>query len=208
MTAMTQIKNYLATLPEGQAFSASSLRSFTTTENIRQILNRLTKAGELKRVARGLYVKPKQLATIGEILPPAAELAETLAKSTGENIMLHGAEAARQLQLTTQVPMKLIFYTTGNTRTLKLANRTIQLKHINPSRLIAPGTTAGLVITALNYLGRENVTLEILKMIQQRIGTEEFTAVLKLIERMPAWMADVFYRYQQKENNQSFFRRL
>lgn len=200
MTAMAQIKNYLAALPEGQAFSASTLRSFATTENIRQILNRLTKAGELKRVARGLFVKPKQLATIGEILPPATELAETLAKSTGENIMVHGAEAARQLQLTTQVPMKLIFYTTGNTRTLKLANRTIQLKHINPSRLIAPGTTAGLVIAALNYLGRENVSLEILKMIQQRIGTEEFTAVLRLIECMPAWMADVFYRYQQKEN--------
>lgn len=197
MTAIAKVKNYLATLPEGQAFSGSILRVFASTENIRQILNRLTKTGELKRVARGMFVKPKQLAIAGEILPSPMELAEALTKTTGEIITIHGAEAARQLQLTTQVPMKLIFYTSGNTRILKLSNRTVYLKHINPSRLIAPGTTAGLVINALNYFGRENVSFETLTTIKQRITVEEFATVLSLVEQMPAWMANVFYRYRQ-----------
>lgn len=202
MTATVRVKEYLATIPEGHPFPSSALRHFAATDNLRQILNRLVKAGELKRVARGVFTKPKQVSKIGEILPSASEVAATLAKSTGETIAIHGAEAARQLQLTTQVPMRLIFYTSGNTRTLKIANRTIQLKHVNPSRLVAPGTTPGLVFSALYYLGRENVTTKTIEIIKHRIPFEEFNATINLMERMPAWMSDIFYRYQQEKMNE------
>lgn len=199
MTASAQVKNYISNIPEGQPFPSTALRPFASTENIRQILNRLVKTGELSRVARGVFAKPKQVAKLGAVLPSTSEVAKALAESTGETIGIHGAEAARQLQLTTQVPMRPVFYTSGNTRTLKVANRTIKLKHVNPSKLIAPGTTAGLVISALNYLGRESVTIETIKTIKQRISPEDFAETINLIERMPAWMADMFYRLQQQE---------
>ena len=201
MTAVQKIKEYIASLPEGIPFAANTLRGFASTENIRQILNRLVKAGELKRVARGIFLKPKYLPHIGEQLPSVLEIAKILTQSTGETIAVHGAEAARQLQLTTQVPMRLVFYTNGNTRILKLSGRTIKLKHINPSRLIAPGTMAGLVISALGYLGHEHVTTEIIHIIRQRIEPEEFKKIFELMEHMPAWMYDAFYKYQ-KENPQ------
>lgn len=202
MTAISKVREYIAGVPEGQAFPSSALRHFAATENIRQILNRLVKAGELKRVARGVFVKPKMIAKVGEMLPSASEVAKTLAESTGETIAVHGAEAARRLQLTTQVPMRLVFYTSGNTRTLKIANRTVKLTHVNPSRLIASETKAGLVISALGYLGRENVTVKTIAIIKEHISAEEFKTVIKLIEKMPAWMADVFFRYQQEQNNE------
>ena len=128
MTASTQVKNYLANIPEGQPFPSTALRPFASTENIRQILNRLVKAGELRKVARGVFVKPKQTAKLGTVLPSAIDVAKTLTEATGEIISIHGAEAARQLQLTTQVPMRPVFYTSGNTRILKIANRTIKIK--------------------------------------------------------------------------------
>ena len=199
MTASAQVRNYITNIPEGQPFPSTALRPFASTENIRQILNRLVKTGELSRVARGVFVKPKQVAKLGTVLPSASEVAKALAESTGETISIHGAEAARQLQLTTQVPMRPVFYTSGNTRILKIANRTIKLKHVNPSKLIAPDTIAGLVISALSYLGRENVTIETIKTIKQRIFPEDFAETINLIERMPAWMADMFYRFQQQE---------
>lgn len=198
MTAIAHIKEYLTHIPVGKPFPASALRQFGTTENIRQILSRLVKAGKLNRVARGVFAKPKHVEKIGEMLPSASEVAETLAQSTGETITVHGAEAARKLQLSTQVPMQLIFYTSGNTRTLKIANRTVKLKHVNPSRLVAPRTVPGLVISALCYLGRENVSIETIEAIKGRITAEEFKETIALMERMPAWMSDLFYRYQQK----------
>jgi hypothetical protein len=196
MTAIAHVKKYLAKIPEGQPFPAGALRHFAATENIRQILNRLVKAGELKRVARGIFAKPKQVSKIGEILPAVEEVAEMLAKSTGETIAIHGAEAARKLQLTTQAPMRPIFYTSGNTRTLKITNRTVKLQHVNPSRLVAPGTIPGVVISALYYLGRENVTVETIEKIRRQIPSGEFEATINLIAHMPAWMSDMFYRYR------------
>src|ERR1700685_725130 len=105
MTAITHVKQYLSHIPAGKPFPANALRQFGSTENIRQILSRLVKAGELKRLARGIFVKPKHVNKVGEMLPSASEVALTLAQSTGETIAIHGAEAARQLQLSTQVPM-------------------------------------------------------------------------------------------------------
>lgn len=198
MTAAARIKEYLANFPEGQPFPSSALRQFASTENIRQILNRLVKEGELKRVARGVFVKPQHVLNVGETLPSAVVVAEALAKSTGETIAIHGAEAARQLQLTTQVPMQLVFYTSGNTRTLKIANRTVRLRHVNPNRLIGAGTVGGLVISALRYLGRENVTVETIKIMKSHISPAEFQMTISLINHMPAWMADMFYRYQRE----------
>lgn len=200
MTAIASIREYIANLPEGQPFASSELRQFASTENIRQILNRLVKSNEIKKVARGIYVKPKIL-SIGEKLPLASEIADAIAKATGETIMVHGAEAARQLQLTTQVPTRQVFYTDGNSRTLTIANRTVRLKHINPSRMIEPGTVAGLVITALIYLGQENVTPSTIHLIKKRIPEADFKKTINLISRIPAWLADIFFRYQKESCN-------
>jgi len=202
MTAIIQVKEYLKGIPVGKPFSSKALRPFATTDNIRQILNRLVKAGKLNRVARGVFVKPKHVKSVGEIPPSATGIAELIAKSTGEIISIHGAEAARKLELTTQVPMRPSFYTSGNTRILKIGNMRIKLKHVNPSKLIGAGTTPGLVLSALQYLGKENVNTEIIKKIKHRIKEKEFKATINWIEHMPGWMADAFYRYQQEENHE------
>jgi hypothetical protein len=200
MTAIANIRTYLASLPVGEAFSSNALRQFASTENIRQILNRLVKSGEIRRVARGVFVRSEEGSAL-QSLPSALEIAKTLMQSTGETIMVHGAEAARQLRLSTQVPMRLVFYTNGNTRTLKIANRTIKLKHVNPSRLIAPGTTPGLVISALRYIGKNEITMDTIYLIKQNVTQEEFDSLFSFIEKMPGWMANIFYKYQQENKH-------
>lgn len=112
----------------------------------------------------------------------------------------YSAEVARKLQLTTQVPMRLVFYTRGNTITLKITNRSVKLKHVNPSMLVAAGTVPGLVISALHYLGRDHVTIETIQVIKDRISAKYFYDVLTLTPHMPTWMYDIFYYYQNETN--------
>ena len=201
MTASARIKEYIASIPEGKPFTTSALRPLASTDNIRQILNRQVKSGEIKRVARGVFLKPKFILPLGEQSPLASDVARVIAESTGETIAVHGSEAARQLQLTTQVPMRTVFYTSGNSRTLKIANRSIKLQHVNPSKLIAPGTTCGLIISALTYLKKENVTTKTINIIKERVSPEEFQQTTNMVEHMPAWMADLFYRVQQEHHH-------
>lgn len=202
MRAVESIRQYISNLPEGIPFATSALRSLASTDNIRQILTRLVKSGAINRVARGIFIKPKCTSTHGIQFASATEVAKIIAESTGETIIPHGSEAARQLQLTTQVPMRPVFYTNGNTRTLKISNRSVKLKHVNPSKLIAPGSAGRLVISALSYLGKENVSVETIHFIKQSITPEEFQQTTKLVEHMPAWMADLFYRFQQEHHNE------
>jgi len=197
MSAILKIREHIAKLPSGEPFSSSSLWHLASTDNVRKILSRLVEAGEIERVGRGMFVKPKHIKGLGMALPTLMEIAAALSQSTGETITIHGAEAARQLQFTTQVPMKIVFYTSGNSRTLKYANRTITLKHVSPSKLIAANTLAGVVLCALLYLGRENVTVDTINIISKRITKDDFARVIKLTNKMPAWLADMFYLYQK-----------
>lgn len=198
MKAIDEVKEYIQKIEEGESFTAKSLHHLATAENVRQILTRMVQAGEIKRLARGVYVKPKHSPRVGLILPSSKEIAMLIANATGETIGIHGAEAARQLQLTTQVPLRLIYYTTGYSREMKIRNQTIQLKHVNPSKLIAPGTIAGTVISALMYLGSEQVSEKTVQKIKNQLTQEEFETVLKEIKYMPAWMANVFYHFRNK----------
>ncbi len=195
-TAQT-IQNYLQQIPQGKPFTTASLRKFASSANVRQILSRLVKAGKISRAARGVFVRPQEVSYLGKVLPEAQEIAQAVAQASGERIAVHGAEAARILQLSTQAPLKPIFYTTGNTRRIKSGNREIILKHVNPRKLINPGTTVGLVISALWYLGKNNVTMPIIEKLKKLLSSEEFSELLEYTHQMPAWMADMFYRYQR-----------
>lgn len=90
-----------------------------------------------------------------------------------------------------------MFNTTGNTRRIKYGNTVITLRHISPKKIVAPGTTTGLVISALWYLGKENVSTATIQTIGARIGHGELMKLFKAIEYMPAWMAKALISTQQ-----------
>ncbi len=202
MTAVKQLRKYIQRIPYGKPFSNVALRQYVSTDNARQILSRMVKSGEIVRVARGIFVRPKKVAYLGKTLPSAEKITKMIARSSNETIAIHGAEAARRLRLTTQTPMQPTFYTTGNTRHIKLSNLTITLKHISPKKLVAPGTIAGTVISALWYLGKDNVTPATINTIRKQLTIEQFNTVLDTIDHMPAWMANVIYHYQREKNHE------
>lgn len=202
MSVAKQIKQAINKLPTGKPFTVRNLHHLGSTENVRKVLTRLANAGKIRRVTRGVFVKPKKVASIGETLPTAEEVAKAVAESTGEQIAVHGAEAARQLRLSTQVPMQTVFCTTGNTRKIKLQNKVIILKHVSPRKLATTGTIAGLVISALWYLGRNTVTQKTIHKIKQILPRNEYQKVLQETEHMPAWMANLFYQYEQGQSDE------
>ena len=189
------IKNHINKLARGKPFTMKSIASQTSYANIRQILSRLVKTGEIIRVTRGIYARPKETPHLGLVLPNPEEVIKIITQKTGEVIAMHGAEAAHRLGLSTQIPLQSIFYTTGNTRIVKIGKLAITLKHISPSKLVNPGTTTCIVISALWYLGKDAVSSETINKIKLRIKPQEFSALLKHTQHMPAWMAELFNPY-------------
>src|SRR5438270_7856617 len=116
------------TLPEGALISAKELLHLGNRAAIDQALPRLEKRKELMRVGRGAYARPVHT-RFGIRAPTAEKVVSRLAETHAEIVAPHGAAAANALGLTTQVPTKVIYYTSGPNRRFKLGAQVVELKH-------------------------------------------------------------------------------
>ncbi len=103
------IRHKLEEIPLGQPFTSKELIGLGEESNIRKVLERLVKEEEIIRVTRGIYVRPKISRYVGHVPPSLEAVLETISTSTGEVFQVHGAEAVRQLGLSTQVSVKPLF---------------------------------------------------------------------------------------------------
>lgn len=195
---MKHLDKEIYKLPKGKPFSNKELLKFASYENVRQVLCRLVKKDILTRVTRGIYVRPEEAPFLGKVIPEPLSIVKAIAEKTGEKVLPNGLACANLFGLTTQVPMKVTFITTGTSREVKIGNSLITLKHVSPRKIIDSETKTGLALSALWYLGKENVTRETIEKIKQKLSEEEFEALCKETHRMPVWMAKNFYLYQQE----------
>lgn len=197
MATTALIRNHIAGMPPGEPFSSASLLVLGTRAAVDQALSRLVKSGELMRVARGVFARPKVNRFVGVVAPSPLSVAEAVAGATGAKIGLHGAEALRRLGLSTQVPSQAVFYTSGPSRRLLLGQMPVVLKHVAARKLALAGRPAGLALAALWYLGKRGVTPEVVARLAERIDPAEREVLCAAKSSMPAWMADAMHRYEQ-----------
>ena len=149
-----QVLEHATGLPEGTPLVAKELLHLGNRAAVDQVLSRLARRGALLRAGRGIYVLPVE-SRFGIRSPSASKMVEGLAHQRGETIVSHGAAAANALGLTTQVPVRSVYLTSGPSRRLKLGAQTIELRHAPVWQLIFPGRAAGDVVRALAWLGPE-----------------------------------------------------
>ena len=197
MSIASNVYKEIEIIPRGQVFCVDSLRTISTAENLRKIISRLNKAGVIKKITNGVFVKPKVVKN-KTIIPTGNEVIKSIAERTGEKIIIHGAEAARLLGISTQMSLNSVYYTTGRTREIKATKQIIKLIHINPRLFSSSNETVNLVISAIYYLTRSNFNLNTIEQIKAMIPDSEFEALIWFIHKMPVWMRNVFIKYLNK----------
>lgn len=196
MKTTEQLRARVEGFSPGEPFSSAQLLPLGTRAAVDQCLSRLVRAGVITRVSRGVYVKPKLNRYVGAVAPDTAEVVKAKL-SQNETIQVHGAEAARQMQLSTQVPTQPVFYTQGSNREFRVGGLRVKLKHVSPRKLVLAGRPAGIAFSALWYVGKENVTSSVIEKVKQKLPAEEFRILSESKRAMPAWMADAFHRYER-----------
>jgi hypothetical protein len=130
-----------------------------------------TRVRKSKKTSVRRDVRPKENRFLGKVPPEPASVAKLAATTSGATLGVHGAEAARQLGLTTQVPAQPVFYTSGPTRRLRMGNLEVVLKHVSPRRLALAGRPAGTAPLCSWYLGKRQVNPEVVRSVESRLGT-------------------------------------
>ncbi len=121
------IRERIEAMPIGEPFTPTAFLECGTRASVDQTLSRLAKAGSIERVTRGVFVRPEVNRFVGKVMPEPLKVAETVAKTTGAVIQVHGAEAARRLELTTQVPTQSVFVTSGPSKRIRVGKMEIRL---------------------------------------------------------------------------------
>ena len=174
-------------MPEGTPVSAITFLDLGTKPVIRSTLLRLVRAQKLLRVGRGIYVVPV-LSRFGSSAPSAHRFIEELSKQSGEDIVSSGATTANALGLTTQVPVQMVYWTSGRSRKLNLGKLLLHLEHVPSWKLVLAKEPAGEIVRVLAWAGPEHVYM-VLKKIEEKVPRSEMIKVAQKASRFPNWLA-------------------
>jgi hypothetical protein len=172
----------MSQLQEGTIAGARDFLHLGSRAAVDQALSRLARRGRLLRAARGQYVR--FIESRFGVRAPSPE--KVIGSLKGETVVPHGAASANALGLTTQVPIRTIYLTSGPSRLLHLGRLIVELKHASGAQMI--GGTAGDVIRALSWMGQNNSKARI-EQLKRRLPGSVIEELVQSRSKMPSWMA-------------------
>ncbi len=197
MTTAKAIRQAINALPEGKAFTVKDLLQFGTRAAVDQVLYRMARDNEILRAARGIYMRLKWNKYVkASVMPEPNEVAELIAKARGVKIGLTGAAAANMFGLSTQVPTQPVYVTTGRTGEVNVGRSIIRFRHVTPRKMQYAGTAVGAAIAALRYLGKNEVTMEVIAKLEDAMTAEDFHTLRRAATALPGWAMDKFYQFE------------
>jgi len=181
-----QIAQKIKRLPKGRPFSISRFAGVGTKNAVSKAIARLVNRGELERLYRGIYMRPKPGRYIASSRPDLWKLISLIAMKKHLTLQIHGANAVRRFGLSAQMPLIPIYYTNGASRSIFIGKGEVRLIHAAPMVMQHPGTEVGMAISALYYLGEDGSTPECITTIKKALKPEDLVKLAAC--RMPKWM--------------------
>jgi hypothetical protein len=172
----------------GAVFSPRMFDDLGTRAAVDQVLSRLTKAGKIRRIARGVYDIPKTHPTLGPLSPDPDAIARAVALQAGYRLQPTPARAANALGLSSQVPAQIVYLIDGSSRKIKVGNQIIHFKHAGPRALLGAGTSAGVALQAIRAFGPDHLTAGIIQQLRQSLPSDAKTGLKELAHYAPHWM--------------------
>jgi hypothetical protein len=172
----------------GWVFTPFDFLDLGSPHSVGMTLTRLVRAGQLRRLARGLYDVPRTHPRLGELLPAGDDIAQALARRDGATVQPAGAMAANLLSLSEQVPARAVYLTDGPSRIVKVGSVTVQFTKRSPRQVRSTSPMSSLVFAALRSLGKANVTRARVAHLHTTLSPTDRRRLLRDLPLAPAWM--------------------
>ena len=155
---------------------------------IGDLLAAYMKEGKLVRLANGVYLKTA-VTRFGPVYPSPTEIAEAIARRDHAQVLMSGLAAENYFGLSTQVPMKVVFLTSGSARKLTVGNTEIEFKRGVPRNFAFRDRTMATLCQALKSIGNGHVTEEqrgvLMRFLSEYVKEHAINEDIKL---MPQWI--------------------
>ena len=200
MTNSEYIQSVIANLPEGTAFIISDFTDKTSNDNVRQIFSRLESEGKIRRILPGIYDKPAYSEILKEnAAPNPNNVAEAIARKNNWTITPSGNVALNLLGLSTQVPAKWEYISSGPSNEYQIENTKISFIHRADKEVSRMSRKTSLIIQAIKSLGKDQISNEIIKKIVIKTTVEERIALLSEARQTTNWIYEVIKKISKNE---------
>jgi hypothetical protein len=154
---MSELKSHIFALIEaarpGHVWVPTDFAQLGSRDAVDKTLQRMVRAGGLRRIERGLYDRPTlNNLTKRPATPDYRAVVEAIARRDQLRLLVDGMAAANDLGLTDAVPARVTIHTDTRRRSVQLDKLTIEFKQTAPSRLYWAGRPAMRVVQALHWL--------------------------------------------------------
>jgi hypothetical protein len=173
----------------GAVFTPKAFDDLGNRAAVDQALSRLTRAGKIRRISRGVYDIPKTHPVLGPLSPDPDAVARAIAAQAGYRLQPTPARAANVLGLSSQVPAQIVYLIDGSSRRIMVGNQIIHFKHAGPRALLGAGTPAGVALQAIRAFGPDRLTAGVIQQLRQSLPSDTKTGLKKLAHHAPQWMA-------------------
>ncbi len=187
-----QMNERMNKAPEGSCFVVSDFTDIMDYETAKKSIARLEKSGQLRRVIRGIYDKPKYSKLLDEyIAPDVNEIALALARNYNWTIAPSGNTALNFLGLSTQVPANWEYISTGPYRSYEIGKAKLRFSHRSNKTIEGMSPKTAMVIEALKAIGKDSVDEKTVATLQDRLSGEDKERLLSEARQTTNWIYSV-----------------
>ncbi len=184
-------------------FTINDIIDLGSYDNLRKTLERMTKANILRRLIRGVYEIPKYNKTFNMIAPPSIDaIAKAVGRNFNWNIYPSGNYALNILGISTQVPAKYIYISSGPNRKYEYEGNVIIFKHATLKETNSFSYITNIVIQAFKELGKDNITDEIIGLIHKKLSNKELNLICEEAKKTTIWIYQNILRLKEGGNHE------
>ena len=193
-----QIVERIQAADDGAVFVNSDFVDIVSAETVRRTLNRLTQAGKLRRVLKGVYEKPEYSELLKEYVAINPDsVAKALARSYHWTIAPCGNTALNLLGISTQVTAGWSYISDWPYKTYAWNSTELEFRHRTQKDITGLSYITVLVVQALKTLGKKNVTPEVIRRLRLRLSEDEKSVLLKEGTGSTDWVYDMIRQIAQ-----------
>lgn len=185
MSVYRRVNERVKRLQRGKPFPIQEFYRLGTRSSVQAAMSRIVKKGAVIRVARGIYVRPKQLSSTPSIMVTTSpeKVARTWAKLRGYKLASQGLEAAYNVGFQKQAPIRTVYWSDGPTREFSVGNARVYIRHVSDKKLRWIGRPEGLLLRAITVTKPEFIDIRALHLALKRLslsGTQAKLVIQKL----------------------------
>ncbi|KIX91623.1 hypothetical protein TP70_01390 [Staphylococcus microti] len=184
-----EIKDKIDGFPKNTVFIANDFFDIADYETVRKNLNRMVEKGEIKRVLKGIYYKPRYIEIIDEYeMADTNEVAKAIARKHHWTIAPSGNTALNLLGLSTQIPSKWIYISDGRYVDYMVGNTTITFKKTRNNEISQMSTLTATVIQAIKAIGKEHVTEKHIELLREGLDRKDRLRIVEESKMTTTWI--------------------